>query len=105
MLQVGNCGPPIEIDRGWLVLTRGVGPMRVYGIGAMLLDLDWPTRVLRKLERPLLQTSPAEQDGYVPNVVIPAVVWCTTRCCGCPTASATRGSGWLGCPSTSCWPR
>jgi predicted GH43/DUF377 family glycosyl hydrolase len=69
MLQVGNCGPPIETDRGWLVLTHGVGPMRTYGIGAMLLDLDQPTRVLRKLERPLLQTSPDEQDGYVPNVV------------------------------------
>jgi predicted GH43/DUF377 family glycosyl hydrolase len=69
MLQVGNCGPPIETEHGWLVLTHGVGPMRTYAIGAILLDLDRPTRVLRKLERPLLQARPDERDGYVPNVV------------------------------------
>jgi len=69
VLQVGNCGPPIETDRGWLVLTHGVGPMRTYAIGAILLDLDQPTRVVRKLERPLLQASRDERDGYVPNVV------------------------------------
>lgn len=68
-LQVGNCGPPIETDHGWLVLTHGVGPMRTYAIGAMLLDLDRPTRVLRKLERPLLEANREERDGYVPNVV------------------------------------
>ncbi|MGH8891475.1 MAG: glycosylase, partial [Acidothermaceae bacterium] len=69
VLQIGNCGSPIETDRGWLVLTHGVGPMRTYAIGAMLLDLDNPTRVLGRLERPLLQATEAERDGYVPNVV------------------------------------
>jgi predicted GH43/DUF377 family glycosyl hydrolase len=69
MLQVGNCGPPIETSEGWLVLTHGVGPMRSYAIGAILLDLDEPTRVLRKLERPLLEARRDERDGYVPNVV------------------------------------
>jgi predicted GH43/DUF377 family glycosyl hydrolase len=69
MLQVGNCGPPIETDDGWLVLTHGVGPMRTYAIGAILLDIDQPTRVLRRLERPLLQVGGDERDGYVPNVV------------------------------------
>jgi predicted GH43/DUF377 family glycosyl hydrolase len=69
MLQVGNCGPPIETDHGWLVLTHGVGPMRTYAIGAILLDLDQPTRVLRKLKRPLLQADRDEREGYVPNVV------------------------------------
>ena len=54
LLQVGNCGPPIETERGWLVLTHGVGPMRTYSIGAMLLDLDDPDRVLGRLRRPLL---------------------------------------------------
>ncbi len=68
-LQVGNCGPPIETPDGWLVLTHGVGPMRVYRIGAMLLDLDDPTRVLRRLEQPLLQPGPTEREGYVPHVV------------------------------------
>jgi predicted GH43/DUF377 family glycosyl hydrolase len=69
LLQVGNCGPPIETDRGWLVLTHGVGPMRTYAIGAILLDLDNPSRVIGRLARPLLEPDPDEQDGYVPNVV------------------------------------
>jgi predicted GH43/DUF377 family glycosyl hydrolase len=69
MLQVGNCGPPIETDRGWLVLTHGVGPMRVYVMGALLLDLDDPGRVLGRSRTPLLAPEPGERDGYVPNVV------------------------------------
>jgi len=69
MLQVGNCGPPIETDQGWLVLTHGVGPMRVYVIGALLLDLDDPTHVVGYSRTPLLSPSRDEQDGYVPNVV------------------------------------
>jgi predicted GH43/DUF377 family glycosyl hydrolase len=68
-LQLGNCGPPIETEAGWLVLTHGVGPMRTYRIGAMLLDLDDPTRILGQLEEPLLSPAVDEQDGYVPNVV------------------------------------
>jgi len=69
VLQVGNCGPPIETDRGWLVLTHGVGPMRTYAIGAILLDLDDPSVVVGRMRQPLLTTSPDERDGYVPNVV------------------------------------
>jgi predicted GH43/DUF377 family glycosyl hydrolase len=69
MLQVGNCGPPIETDQGWLVLTHGVGPMRVYVIGALLLDLGDPTRVVGYSRTPLLSPGRDEQDGYVPNVV------------------------------------
>jgi len=69
VLQVGNCGSPIETPSGWLVLTHGVGPMRVYRIGAMLLDLDDPRKVIRRLQQPLLQGTNSERDGYVPNVV------------------------------------
>jgi len=68
-LQVGNCGPPIETDRGWLVLTHGVGPMRIYVIAALLLDLDDPSQVIGRLSQPLLAPDRDEQDGYVPNVV------------------------------------
>jgi predicted GH43/DUF377 family glycosyl hydrolase len=68
-IQVGNCGPPIETEAGWLVLTHGVGPMRTYSIGACLLDLDDPTRMIGELAEPLLSPGPDEQDGYVPNVV------------------------------------
>ena len=69
VLQLGNCGSPIETEAGWLVLTHGVGPMRTYSIGALLLDLDDPTRIIGQLDEPLLGPTPDEQDGYVPNVV------------------------------------
>jgi len=69
VVQLGNCGSPIELAQGWLVLTHGVGPMRTYGIGALLLDLDDPTRIIGQLPRPLLSPTADEQDGYVPNVV------------------------------------
>ena len=69
VLQLGNCGSPIETDAGWLVLTHGVGPMRTYSIGAILLDLDDPTRIIGQLPEPLLSPAADEQDGYVPNVV------------------------------------
>jgi predicted GH43/DUF377 family glycosyl hydrolase len=68
-LQLGNCGPPIETEAGWLVLTHGVGPMRTYRIGAMLLDLADPTQIRGQLREPLLSPATDEQDGYVPNVV------------------------------------
>jgi predicted GH43/DUF377 family glycosyl hydrolase len=68
-LQLGNCGPPIETEAGWLLLTHGVGPMRTYRIGAMLLDLEDPTRIVGQLNEPLLSPAADEQDGYVPNVV------------------------------------
>ena len=69
VVQLGNCGAPIETDAGWLVLTHGVGPMRTYNIGAVLLDLEDPTRIIGRLHEPLLSPAHDEQDGYVPNVV------------------------------------
>ena len=69
IVQLGNCGPPIETDAGWLVLTHGVGPMRTYGIGALLLDLSDPSLILGQLRRPFLTPAPDERSGYVPNVV------------------------------------
>jgi predicted GH43/DUF377 family glycosyl hydrolase len=69
VVQLGNCGSPIETELGWVVLTHGVGPMRTYNIGALLLDLEDPTQVIGRLRQPLLSPAPEEQDGYVPNVV------------------------------------
>jgi predicted GH43/DUF377 family glycosyl hydrolase len=69
LIQVGNCGSPVETEAGWLVLTHGVGPMRRYAIGAMLLDLDDPERVLADLPQGLLDPDESEREGYVPNVV------------------------------------
>jgi predicted GH43/DUF377 family glycosyl hydrolase len=69
LIQVGNCGSPLETDAGWLVLTHGVGPMRRYAIGALLLDLHHPDRVIGALPHALLAPGEAERDGYVPNVV------------------------------------
>jgi len=68
-VQIGNCGSPIETEGGWLVLTHGVGPMRKYAIGAMLLDLEDPSRVIARLTSPLLEPDALEREGYVPNVV------------------------------------
>lgn len=68
-IQMGNCGSPIETDRGWLVLTHGVGPMRTYSISAFLLDLEDPCKVVGRLREPLLVAEGSERDGYVPNVV------------------------------------
>ncbi|MFN0281243.1 MAG: glycosidase-like protein [Kineosporiaceae bacterium] len=69
LIQLGNCGPPMETEAGWLVLTHGVGPMRAYALGALLLDLDDPARVIGRLTEPLLEPDASERDGYVPNVV------------------------------------
>ena len=68
-VQLGNCGSPIETDQGWLLLTHGVGPMRGYSIGAMLLDKQDPTQILGHLKEPLLVPDEDEREGYVPNVV------------------------------------
>jgi predicted GH43/DUF377 family glycosyl hydrolase len=68
-VQIGNCGSPLETPEGWLVLTHGVGPMRTYCIGAMLLDLEDPLRVIGMLDEPLIMPKEGERDGYVPNVV------------------------------------
>jgi predicted GH43/DUF377 family glycosyl hydrolase len=69
LMQLGNCGSPLETDAGWLVVTHGVGPMRRYALGAILLDLEDPRRVIGHLDQPLLVPSEDERDGYVPNVV------------------------------------
>ena len=66
---IGNCGSPIEVDEGWLLLTHGVGPMRSYSIGACLLDRDDPAKVLARLHEPLVTPDRVERAGYVPNIV------------------------------------
>lgn len=69
LVQLGNCGSPIETHAGWLVLSHGVGPMRKYCIGAFLLDRDDPSKVIGRLREPLLKPNQNEREGYVPNVV------------------------------------
>jgi predicted GH43/DUF377 family glycosyl hydrolase len=68
-VKIGNCGSPIETAAGWLVITHGVGPMRKYCIGAALLDLHDPTKVIGRLREPLVSPDANEREGYVPNVV------------------------------------
>ena len=68
-VQIGNCGSPIELDNGWLLLTHGVGPVRKYSIGAVLLDKKDPSKVLARSREPLVRPDPSEREGYVPNVV------------------------------------
>ena len=68
-LRLGNCGSPIELDEGWLLLTHGVGPLRQYAMGAALLDKSDPSRVIARSRTPLICPEPSEREGYVPNVV------------------------------------
>jgi predicted GH43/DUF377 family glycosyl hydrolase len=68
-VQIGNCGAPIELDEGWLLLTHGVGPVRKYSIGAVLLDKTDPAKVLARSSEPLVRPDPSDREGYVPNVV------------------------------------
>jgi len=68
-VQIGNCGSPIELDEGWLLLIHGVGPVRRYSIGAVLLDKDDPSMVIARSREPLVRPEHAEREGYVPNVV------------------------------------
>jgi predicted GH43/DUF377 family glycosyl hydrolase len=69
MIKIGTCGSPIETEKGWLVLSHGVGAMRRYCLGAFLLDLEDPSKVIGRLKQPLLEPNEAEREGYVPNVV------------------------------------
>ena len=68
-VQIGNCGSPIELDDCWLLLIYGVGPVRKYSIGAVLLDKKDPSKVLARSREPLVYPEPTEREGYVPNVV------------------------------------
>jgi len=68
-VQIGSCGSPIELEDCWLLLTHGVGPVRKYSIGAVLLDKDDPSKVIARSREPLVRPEPAEREGYVPNVV------------------------------------
>ena len=68
-VQIGNCGSPIELDDSWLLLTHGVGPVRKYAIGAVLLDKANPSKVIARSREPLVRPEPTEREGYVPNVV------------------------------------
>ncbi|MCR8669944.1 glycoside hydrolase family 130 protein [Agrococcus sp. HG114] len=83
LIQTGNCGAPIETERGWLLLTHGVGPMRTYSLGALLLDREEPWRVIARSTEPILRADGPRRDGYVPNVVYS---------CG---AVAHRGRLWI----------
>jgi predicted GH43/DUF377 family glycosyl hydrolase len=69
LVQVGNCGSPVETEEGWLVITHGVGPMREYVLGASLYELDDPEKEIGRLKTPLLAPNAEEREGYVPNVV------------------------------------
>jgi predicted GH43/DUF377 family glycosyl hydrolase len=68
-VQIGNCGSPVELDDCWLMLTHGVGPVRKYSIGAVLLDKKDPSKVLARSREPIVRPEPTEREGYVPNVV------------------------------------
>jgi predicted GH43/DUF377 family glycosyl hydrolase len=93
LMQIGNCGSPIETPQGWLLLTHGVGPMRCYAIGAMLLDLNDPLKVIGHLREPLIAPLGEEREGYVPNVVYTCGAMVHANHLLIPYAQADKSSG------------
>lgn len=91
-VKLGNCGSPVETEAGWLVITHGVGAMRKYCIGAALLDLEDPTRVIGRLKEPLLVPEGPEREGYVPNVVYSCGSLIHDRCLILPYAMSDKAT-------------
>ena len=96
-VQMGNCGSPIELDEGWLVLTHGVGTVRNYCMGACLLDRDDPSKLLARTPEPILEPTPQERDGYVPNVVYSCGALLHGRDLLIPYGVADEFTGFAGC--------
>ena len=99
LMQLGNCGSPIETKEGWLLLTHGVGPMRQYCVGAVLLDLDDPTKVIRQTREPLMMPQGKERSGYVPNVVYSCGAMIHNEVLVIPYAMSDTSSGFATIPS------
>ena len=97
-VQMGNCGPPIEIAEGWLVLTHGVGPVRNYAIGAALLDKQNPMKLLARTPKPLVRPDGEEREGYVPNVVYSCGAMVCERTLLLPYALADSLTTFATCP-------
>ena len=97
LVQMGNCGSPIELEEGWLLLTHGVGAMRQYAIGAALLDKDDPSKVLARSPLPLISPSDEDREGYVPNVVYTCGAMVVGRRLFVPhgVADSSVAFGWL----------
>ena len=104
-IKIGNCGSPIETEAGWLVLSHGVGAMRKYCLGAFLLDLNDPTRVIGRLREPLLSPNEAEREGYVPNVVYTCGALLHGRELIIPYAMSDSATSFATVPWMNCWPR
>ena len=98
LCQMGNCGSPIELDEGWLVITHGVGLMRNYSMGAALLDKHDPSKVLARTAEPILRPSPQERDGYVPNVVYSCGAMVHGRTLLLPYGIADSFTAFASCP-------
>ena len=98
LVQMGNCGSPIELDEGWLLLTHGVGAMRRYAIGAALLDKADPSKVLARTSQPLISPSDEDREGYVPNVVYTCGAMKVGQSLFVPygVADSSVAFGWLG---------
>jgi len=98
LVQLGNCGSPIETEAGWLVLSHGVGPLRRYCIGAFLLDRKEPAKVIGRLREPLLEPNQSEREGYVPNVVYTCGALLHEGCLVIPYGLADHATGFATVP-------
>ncbi len=71
--KIGLCTPPVKTDAGWLILYHGVSRWsHEYRVGAMLLDLQSPEKVLARTPWPILEpVTSFEREGIVNNIVFP----------------------------------
>lgn len=95
LIQIGNCGSPIETEKGWLLLIHGVGAMRKYSVGAMLLDLGDPSKIIGRLKEPLISPNENEREGYVPNVVYTCGAMLNNETLIIPYASSDTATGFV----------
>ena len=71
-VRIGVAVPPLKTEYGWLVFYHGADEQGIYALGAVLLDLERPWRVLKRTRDPLIgPEAPYEKQGFYGGVVFP----------------------------------
>jgi len=70
--KVGAAAPPIKTKKGWILLYHGVSERGIYRVGAVLLDLKNPIKIIGRTDNPIFEPETSyEKEGQIPNVVFP----------------------------------
>ncbi len=68
-LKIGGGAPPIETEKGWLMVYHAVDADKVYRLGLALFERDHPARLIKRIGPILEPEELYERQGYIPNVV------------------------------------